>query len=434
MSVRQVSPYTPIQANSQTMNLDPSLKSAHIYCRVCEQELKITRENLRSFWLNHSLCDEHATRFQKIIKDPSPLCDKIKKICTDKGLLLKELNHLSGYTNRVGFLSSWKKGTAPELDTLECLAHGLGITLASLLDQQETVDTVAKRALFCQVCNHEGLKYKGIAFCDQHKAEYLKHSENGCKYFGNKIKQLIHDLGLTQKDAAAWCGTNREAIARFIGGGRQPAPEKLCILAAGFEKPLSYFFDIDESNTLTLTPENERYSSNTSAASTITTLIPLQQPTTHVTNNSGSPYTLAPFMELKSRQPPITPHLPMSTSTAYNLYPMHQPTMHATYVSGLPCTFASPMEFGSCEQTPSHLPMNDQNNYSPYGQSIAEYVALTEVEQTGIWDDYSMQLTDDDSSDFVPTNELNVSHDEELFSDQEVSTLFDTLPMLEDLG
>ena len=73
MSVRQVSPYTPIQANSQTMNLDPSLKCAHIYCRVCEQELKITRENLRSFWLKHLLCDEHATRFRENHKRPKSI-------------------------------------------------------------------------------------------------------------------------------------------------------------------------------------------------------------------------------------------------------------------------------------------------------------------------------------------------------------------------
>ena len=329
--------------------------------------------------------------FEKIIKDPSPLCDKIKKICNDKGLLFKELYRLSGYKNRVNYLSSWKKGTAPELDTLECLAHGLGITLASLLDQQETVDTVAKRALFCQICSHEGLKYKGIAFCDQHKAEYLKHSENGCKYFGNKIKQLIHDLGLTQKDAAVRFGISRDALANFIGGVRPPAPEKLCILAAGFEKPLSYFFNkdnTDESDILTQTPENEMYSINTSAASTITAHIP---------------------------------------------YVMQLPTMHTIYVSALPCTIASPMEFGSYEQ---NLPMNDQNNYSPYAQSIAEYVALTNAEQRDIWEDFNMHPTDDDSnsSDSVLTNELNISQDEDVFFDPDAaSNFFDTLPMLEEV-
>ena len=383
MSVRQVSPYTPIQANSQTMNLDPSLKSAHIYCRVCEQELKITRENLSRSWYGHPLCDEHATRFQQIQANPRPLCEKIEKICKNRHLTFVDLYRLSGF-HRGGWLAEWKRGTAPALKSLECIAHSLSITLPSLLDQQETVDTVTKRALSCQVCKHEGFKYEGIIFCDKHKAEYIKQSEKDCKYFGNKIRQLIS--GLTQKQAGARFGVAPQTMSNFFKKGRQPTPEKLCLLAAGFGEPLSYFFDkdiIDASKTLTQTPQNERYLNNTASMSTSNTVaIPLQQP-----------------------------------------------TMRETYVSGLHYTFASPMEFGSCEQ---NLPMHDQNNYIPNAQSTAAYVALINAEQRDIWEDYNMRSTDDDSSDFVPANELNVSQDEELFSDQEVSNFFDTLPKLEE--
>ena len=389
MSVHPLSHNTAIQANSlpTATNLDPSLKRAHIYCRVCEQELKITQGNLTRFWYWHFLCSEHATRLQQITEDPIPLYTKIDKMRENKGIKsLAQLYRLSGRTGKQNFLSSWKRGTAPTLDNLECIAHGLSITLSSLLARQKTVPTVAKRALPCHVCKHEGFKYKGINFCDQHKAQYLEYSKTNCKYFGNKIHQLIN--GLTHKEVATRFGIVPQCISKFIEGASQPAPEKLCILAAGFGKPLSYFFDVDESDTLTQTPENERYSINTSAASTITAHIPYGQ----------------------------------------------QPTTRITYVSGVHDANASLMELGSYEPITPHLPVNDKNTYFPHAQPTAEYVALTNAEQIGIWEDCNMHPTDDDSSDFVPTNELNVSQDEDLFFDQDAaSNFFDTLPMLEEL-
>lgn len=54
---------------------------------------------------------------------------------------------------------------------------------------------------------------------------------------GQQIKALREQAGLTQKELAAACGVQREAIGRIESGIREPGPDLLARLAKrlGFE-------------------------------------------------------------------------------------------------------------------------------------------------------------------------------------------------------
>ena len=63
--------------------------------------------------------------------------ERIKKICTEKGLSIRKLEEQAGLGN--GVISGWKE-SSPRVDSLQSAANVLGVPIEYLIKGEETAE------------------------------------------------------------------------------------------------------------------------------------------------------------------------------------------------------------------------------------------------------------------------------------------------------
>ncbi|MDR1926860.1 MAG: helix-turn-helix transcriptional regulator [Endomicrobium sp.] len=73
---------------------------------------------------------------------------------------------------------------------------------------------------------------------------------------GKKIRQAVRETGFTQQNFARKIGIGESLISDWAGGKRNPSLTSLKKIAKATNKPLSYFIDGENFNTISNTGDN----------------------------------------------------------------------------------------------------------------------------------------------------------------------------------
>ncbi|MDR3048555.1 MAG: helix-turn-helix domain-containing protein [Elusimicrobiota bacterium] len=68
------------------------------------------------------------------------------------------------------------------------------------------------------------------------------------KILGNRIKESIKEMGITQEEFAKSIGTSRTMISKWIRGDRNMSLTSLKKVAQASGKPIQFFFEIDKTD------------------------------------------------------------------------------------------------------------------------------------------------------------------------------------------
>lgn len=72
----------------------------------------------------------------------------------------------------------------------------------------------------------------------------MKKSENIKVLFGQRVKQLRQQAGMSQETFADKCGLDRTYISGIERGVRNPTLEVINVIAKGLDIELNYLFDL----------------------------------------------------------------------------------------------------------------------------------------------------------------------------------------------